>query len=189
MIDESFVDFADDGTQSTLLRDSILRENPHLCVVKSISKSYGVPGLRLGILASADGELIGYLRKNVAIWNINSFAEFYMQIYGKYEKDYERACELFREERAIFARELESIPFLRVIPSAANYFLCELSCGVTSYDLALRLLTDHNILIKDCSHKKGFPKDRQYVRIAIRDRADNRRLTEALLGIGEMPRC
>ncbi len=80
----------------------------------------------------------------------------------------------FREERALFARELENVPFLRVIPSAANYFLCELSGGITSYDLALRLLTDHNILIKDCSRKKGFPSDRQYVRIAIRNRADNR---------------
>ena len=185
VIDESFVDFAEAGVQATLLHDSILRENPHLCVVKSISKSYGVPGLRLGILASADVELIGCLRKNVAIWNINSFAEFYMQIYGKYGNDYERACDLFREERALFARELENVPFLRVIPSAANYFLCELSGGITSYDLALRLLTDHNILIKDCSRKKGFPSDRQYVRIAIRNRADNRCLTEALIKIAE----
>ena len=59
-----------------------------------------MPGLRLGILASADVELIGCLRKNVAIWNINSFAEFYMQIYGKYGNDYERACDLFSARSA-----------------------------------------------------------------------------------------
>ena len=148
--------------------------------MKSISKSYGVPGLRLGVLASADKELIGYLRKDVAIWNINSFAEFYMQIYGKYEKDYARSCDKFREERAIFAKELESVPFLRVIPSQANYFLCELTGRFSSRELALRLLTEHNILIKDCSAKKGFPSDRQYVRIAIRDRHDNSKLVNAL---------
>ncbi len=181
IVDESFVDFADNAADATLLHNGILEKHPTMCVMKSISKSYGVPGLRLGVLASADKELIGYLRKDVAIWNINSFAEFYMQIYGKYEKDYARSCDKFREERAIFAKELESVPFLRVIPSQANYFLCELTGCFSSRELALRLLTEHNILIKDCSAKKGFPSDRQYVRIAIRDRHDNSKLVNALM--------
>lgn len=181
VLDESFVDFSDNGFGNTLLRNDILEQFPTMCVMKSISKSYGVPGLRLGILASANEELINSMKKDVAIWNINSFGEFYMQIYGKYEKDYARACDKFREERVIFEKELNDIPFLRVIPSQANYFLCELTGGITSYDLTLRLLTDFNILIKDCSSKKGFGKDdRQYVRIAIRDRHDNSMLVKAL---------
>lgn len=178
IVDESFVDFADD-TDSTLLSSKLLSSYPTLCVMKSISKSYGVPGLRLGVLASADKELIQTLRKDVAIWNINSFAEFYMQIFNKYEKDYTRSCDLFRAERAEFLAGLRQIPWLRVIPSQANYFLCEVS-GISSADLTLRLLTDYQLLIKDCSSKKGFPADRQYVRIAIRDRADNSRLVRAL---------
>lgn len=180
VIDESFVDFADDAKKLTLLHNDILEAHPSLCVMKSISKSYGVPGLRLGVLATADKELIDWMRKDVGIWNINSFAEFYMQIYGKYEKDYEYSCDRFREERTIFHKELETIPFIRVIPSQANYFLCEVMDGITSYDLTLRLLSDFDILIKDCSSKKGFPKERQYVRIAIRDRHDNHKLVEAL---------
>lgn len=179
VIDESFVDFADCGAEMTLLRNEILRAYPLLSVMKSISKSYGVPGLRLGVLASADSVLIEKIRKDVAIWNINSFAEFYMQIFNKYEKDYVRSCELFRQERDVFFSELSKVPFMRVIPSQANYFLCELS-GITSDELTLRLMTDHNILIKDCSSKKGFPADRQFVRIAIRDRFDNARLVSAL---------
>lgn len=63
-----------------------------MAVVKSISKSYGVPGLRLGVLASADKKLIAWIKKDVSIWNINSIAEFYMQIFGKYEQSYVRAC-------------------------------------------------------------------------------------------------
>ncbi len=182
IIDESFVDFSDNGFDDTLLRNDLLETYPHLCVMKSISKSYGVPGLRLGILASSNEGLIKRMKKDVAIWNINSFGEFYMQIYGKYEKDYARACDKFRAEREIFRKELSGIPFLRVIPSQANYFLCELTGGVSSHDLTLRLLTDHDILIKDCTTKKGFGKDgRQYVRIAIRDRHDNALLTKALL--------
>lgn len=179
IVDESFVDFADDAANLTLLHNDLLRAYPNLCVMKSISKSYGVPGLRLGILASSDQELIGRIRKDVSIWNINSFAEFYMQIFNKYESDYRQSCELFIAERAVFRKELEQIGWLRVIPSQANYFLCELS-GITAAELALNLLEQHNILIKDCSSKKGFPSGRQFVRIAIRDRKDNAKLTAAL---------
>jgi len=181
IVDESFVDFAD-APDSSLLCSRLLRQYPTLCVMKSISKSYGVPGLRLGILASADRGLIEALRKDVAIWNINSFAEFYMQIFNKYEKDYARACSLFRAEREAFRAGLEQIAWLRVIPSQANYFLCELT-GISAADLTLRLLSDHKILIKDCTSKKGFSEESRYVRIAIRDRADNSRLIQALKSI------
>lgn len=183
IIDESFVDFSDGGFDNTLLRNEILETHPTLCVMKSISKSYGVPGLRLGVLASADENLIARIKKDVAIWNINSFAEFYMQIYGKYEKDFARACDKFRQEREIFLKELQEIPFLRVIPSQANYFLCELNGEMTAHELALKLITDYNILIKDCLSKKGFKEGRQYIRIAIRDRHDNHILAEAIKNI------
>ena len=132
--------------------------------MKSISKSYGVPGLRLGVLASSDESLIGRMKKDVAIWNINSFGEYYMQIYGKYENDYAASCDMFRREREIFFAELAKIPYMRVIPSQANYFLCEVTDRFTSSQLTLRLLADFNILIKDCSNKKGFVDGRQYSR-------------------------
>lgn len=148
--------------------------------MKSISKSYGVPGLRLGILASSDKDIISKMKKDVAIWNINSFAEFYLQIYNKYENDYIKSCEKFRKERQTFFNELSLIPYLRVIPSEANYFLCEITDKYTSYELTLKLLSEYNILIKDCSSKKGFPDNKQYIRIAIRNRQDNARLIQAL---------
>lgn len=180
VIDESFVDFSEGGEANTLIKEGILTAHPSLCVVKSISKSYGVPGLRLGVIASGNIQLIERLKKDVAIWNINSFAEFYLQIYGKYEKAYASSCEKFREERRRFAHKLARIDFLRVIPSQANYFLCELTGRFSSYELTLLLLSRFNILIKDCSGKKGFDNERQYVRIAIRDKKDNDRLVEAL---------
>ena len=180
IIDESFVDFSDGGFNNTLLRNELLESHPMMCVMKSISKSYGVPGLRLGVLASGDEDIIARMKKDVAIWNINSFAEFYMQIYGKYEKDYARACDKFRTERDQFFEELMNIPYLRVIPSQANYFLCELTGKLTAHELTLKLMRDYSILIKDCSSKKGFPEGRQYIRIAIRNRIDNRKLTDAL---------
>ena len=180
IIDESFVDFSDGGFDNSLLKNEILETYPWMCVMKSISKSYGVPGLRLGVLASADEDTIIRIKKDVAIWNINSFAEFYMQIYGKYEKDYARACDRFRDERAIFYDELKDVPNLKVFPSEANYFLCELTGKLTAHELTLKLMRNYNILIKDCSSKKGFPEGKQYIRLAIRDRKDNHSLSEAL---------
>lgn len=180
VVDESFVDFSDEGENNTLVVNSVLEHFPHLCVMKSISKSYGVPGLRLGVLASSERKLVDMLKKDVAIWNINSFAEYYMQIYGKYVADYARSCDLFHRERDIFFKELSEVGFLHVYPSQANYFLCEVKDPYTSYSLTLGLLSDFNILIKDCSGKKGFGNGKQYVRIAIRDRKDNEALVKAL---------
>lgn len=184
IIDESFVDFAEgEQTNNTLLHNEILKAHPSLCVMKSISKSYGVPGLRLGVLACGDSRRIDAIKKDVSIWNINSFAEFYMQIYGKYEKDYARSCRKFKEERNLFGAELNAIPFLRVISSQANYFLCEVLPPFDSHNLTLELLSKYNILIKDCSSKKGFPKDKQFIRIAIRDRHDNALIVNALTSL------
>lgn len=171
IVDESFVDFSSEGIANTLLRNDILDDNPHLLVVKSISKSFGVPGLRLGIIASSDIALVGKIRKDLAIWNINSFAEFYMQIFSKYERYYVDACKKFAVERDRFQKELQKIPYLRVIPSQANYFLCEVLPPYDSCKLTEELL-DRNALIKDCSGKTGFD-GKNYVRIAVRDAKDN----------------
>lgn len=179
VVDESFVDFSEDFRNNSLLHNEILQAYPNLAVMKSISKSYGVPGLRLGVLASSDEALINWMKHDVSIWNINSFAEFYMQIFGKYQKDYDRACQKFIAERERFMARLTDIPFLRVIPSQANYFLCQVTERYTSEELTRRLLMDFNILIKDCDNKDGL-KNKNYVRIAVRAPKDNDTLVEAL---------
>ncbi|MDA1472106.1 aminotransferase class I/II-fold pyridoxal phosphate-dependent enzyme [Bacteroides fragilis] len=182
IVDESFVDFAMDGLNSSLLYNELLESYPNLIVMKSISKSYGVPGLRLGVLATSDVELISWMKTNVAIWNINSFAEFYMQIFGKYESDYKMACEKFVAERSRFFKSLQRISFLRVIPSQANYFLCEVTNKYTSSELTRILLCENDILIKDCSTKKAF-NGRSYVRIAVRGKEENDKLVGILLNL------
>lgn len=178
ILDESFVDFTNESFNNTLLRNDILEKYNNLIILKSISKSYGVPGLRLGILASSEPDVIARTKQDIAIWNINSFAEFYMQIYGKYESDYQKACSRFIEERDCLKKQLEAISWLRVIPSQANYFLCEIISNYTATELT-QILLKNNILIKDCSHKTAF-KGKNYIRIAIRDTADNEQLVQTL---------
>ena len=179
VVDESFVDFSDNFTENSLLEDDILENNRNLVVVKSISKSYGVPGLRLGILATADVPLINYIKKDVSIWNINSFAEFYMQIFGKYQSDYTDACNKFIAERRRFEKELLTIPFLEVMPTQANYFFCRIKDKYTAYELTRILLDKFQIMIKDCNNKTTL-NGSNFIRISIRDEHDNNCLISAL---------
>ena len=175
LVDESFVDFSDE-LGATLVTQDILDAHQKLYVMKSISKSFGVPGLRLGILASGNIEVISSLKKDVAIWNINSFAEFYMQIYEKYVKDYDKALKLFRAERTRFQNALAKLEGIRIIPSQANYFMIELKNGQTAEDLTRRLLLNHNLFVKDLSSKTNG----EFLRIAIRNKQDNNKLVTAL---------
>jgi histidinol-phosphate/aromatic aminotransferase/cobyric acid decarboxylase-like protein len=178
IVDESFIDFCDAPEEQTLLTEEILRQYPNLVVIKSISKSFGVPGLRLGIAASADEDLISFLKSDVAIWNINSFAECFLQIFEKYKKDYAKALEQFRLTRKEFVGKLRHVPNLRVLPTQANFVLCEVLGGCRAERLAETLLCGHNILIKDLSGKKGLSGE--YIRLAIRTREENSRLAAAL---------
>lgn len=176
IVDESFCDFSEE-TGNTLIAGGILEAHPNLIVMKSISKSYGVPGLRLGVLASANQPLVASLKKDVAIWNINSFGEFYLQIAEKYQGDYINAMARFRAARSRYLEQLRTIPGLRILPTQANYVMAELTGGVTAKALTRRLLLEHELLIKDLSAKV---RGGQYIRLAIRDDADNQRLVDAL---------
>lgn len=178
LLDESFSDFTSCPEEDSLLKQDILEKYPSMLIMKSISKSYGVPGLRLGVLAGADKNLIASIKKEVSIWNINSFAEFYMQIFGKYESDYHRASESFKKERERFFKKLGEITFLRVIPSQANYFLCEVTDRFTSAELAEKLL-EKDIIISNCGKKKNM-QGRNLIRLAIRNSEDNDQLISEL---------
>ncbi len=178
IVDESFVDFTEGYENNSLLHNEILQQYPTLMVMKSISKSYGVPGLRLGVFASANTDLIAKIKKEVSIWNINSFGEFYLQIYGKYEKDYKLACQKFIAERNHFFKELNQISYLRVIPSQANYFLCEVTGKYTSAELTQKLI-EHDVIISNCGLKQNMD-GKNYIRLAIRNRNDNSHLIDIL---------
>ena len=181
ILDESFSDFAEEEN-SSMLSEEILKQYEKLFIVKSISKSYGVPGLRIGILAGSDTRMIHTLKKEVSIWNMNSMAEFFMQILDKYKADYARSLVQLKEERKRFFGKLQCMDGLKVYPSSANYFMCELVNGMQSNVLAGKLLRE-NILIKDLTGKIG--NGRQFIRIAIRNSEENDKLLEALKKIWE----
>lgn len=169
IFDESFIDFANDSY--TLINDDILSKYPNLIVIKSISKSYGVPGLRLGVLASGNYEYLDIINRNMPVWNINSFAEYFLQIFLIYKKDYVYGCSKIKEERNRFYNELIKISELDVYDSEANYFMIKLNKS-TANEIAEYLLDNNKILIKVLNGKNGFD-DKEYIRIAVKMKEEN----------------
>ena len=134
--------------------------------MKSISKSHGVPGVRLGILATGNCDLVETMKESLSIWNIN-------------KGDYTIALAELRAERSRLFEEINRLPGFRAIPSQANYLLVELGDGITSTTLAQNLLHRDDILIKDLSTKEPFGAG-HYIRVAVRNEADDSRLIAAL---------
>ena len=178
IIDESFVDFAKREDRFTLLNEDLLIQYPNLIVIKSISKSYGVPGLRLGLLATADEQILKDLKDEMQIWNINSFAEYYFQIYQLFAKTYDESCDKIVIEREYLIEQLSKFKSIKVYPSSANYIMVELK-GYDSHKLTIDLLDKNNLIVKDLSTKNKFI-GKNYMRLAVRDRKDNDYLIECL---------
>lgn len=178
IIDESFIDFADKNVKYTLLSSEILEQYQNLVVIKSIGKSYGVPGIRLGILASGNKDLLATIREEMAIWNINSFGEYYLQIATLYTNEYKKSCELISKERTRFFNKLKQIQYIKPYKSQANYIMCKIE-SKDSTELANFLIKNHSILIKDLKNKKGF-EDADFIRLAVKSEEDNNELLNAL---------
>lgn len=180
--DESFADFAGEEVSYSLIDSSLLQKYKNLVVVKSISKSYGIPGFRLGVIASGHTDIIKKVKSYLPIWNINSIGESFLQIIDKYKNDYEIACRKICSERDYLYNELHKIDYLRVIPSYSNYFLCEVTNKYTATELTNVLFNKYELLIKDCTGKIGF-EGKNFVRIAVRNNQDNKYLIQKLMSL------
>ena len=177
IFDESFIDFANPDYRYTLINNEILEKYDNLIVVKSISKSYGIPGIRLGVLATSNEELLKEIKSKIAIWNINSYGEYYLQIANLYKNDYKLACDKIAQERERFISDLRQIEGIKTYDSEANFVLCDLG-KYDSTQTAIELLED-DIFIKDLKTKEAF-KDMNYIRLAVRREEENKKLVKKL---------
>ena len=180
IFDESFIDFSAPDKRYTLIKDEILNTYPNLIVVKSISKSYGVPGIRLGVLATSNTNIIQDIKHKLPVWNINSYGEYFLQIANLYKSDYALACDKIAEERERMTQKLQkALPSkCHVYPSEANFLMLDLG-DINSTELTIKLL-DNNIFIKDLRTKPAF-QNKNFVRLAIRTKEENDRLIQSIV--------
>ena len=180
-VDESFIEFSRAETAASV--ETMVEAHPNLVVIKSMSKVFGIAGLRLGYLLSADREFIDAVRGCLPIWNINGLAEEFLRTVGRYRKEFSESCDMTRAACYELYADLRSLAGIEPIEPDANFVLCRLvGSSVTGPEIARRLYVEHNILIKDCA-AKSMPEADRYLRIASRTLDENHRLVQALAAL------
>jgi histidinol-phosphate/aromatic aminotransferase/cobyric acid decarboxylase-like protein len=180
IIDESFIHFAyeNENLKMNTVQSLVLKYD-NLIIIKSMSKDFGIAGVRCGYVIMKE-ERVKSLLKNGYLWNINSIAEFFFHLYK--DKDFLIEYNLVRKkyisETKKFISELAQLKNFKIIPSKANFALLEIVNGKSSEEIMTTLLFDYGIYVRDCSDKVGLKG--QYIRVASRSREENKKIIEAL---------
>ncbi|MDQ2749051.1 MAG: aminotransferase class I/II-fold pyridoxal phosphate-dependent enzyme [Pseudonocardiales bacterium] len=176
IVDESFSHFTTESRPETVA--GLVAELPGLVVVNSLSKSYGIAGLRLGyaVMAARRAQEL----RGSSLWNLNAFAEWFCTLLA--DPGFQRAYEAVRlryvrDTRELFA-DLGTLAGAKVFPSAANFALVELDRPAA--EVAAALLAQHGIYVRDCADKRGLEHGERFIRVAARNRAENPRIVEGL---------
>ena len=177
IVDESFIDFCEEASLLPALREGDL---DNVIVLKSLSKSLGVPGIRIGYVATRNAEVFQALRAEIPVWNVNSLAENFLEVILKHRSSLTRSYERVKEDRAGFASSLEHVPGVqKVFPSGGNFLLVRLVADPESTDRMVDVLMEqHRVHVKDVSSR--FDDGHGYLRLAVREPDENDRLCELL---------
>lgn len=169
IVDESFGDFCN---QSFI---DLISDYDNLFILKSLSKVFGICGLRLGYMASSN-PYIHEIRSKLPIWNINGFAEAFLRQVTSYKTEFRESIQRIRKERDEFYYDLKSIKGLQVWPPDGNFIFCKVlnKKGLTVTKDLLSL----NIYVKNCGNK--IKNGEQYLRIGCRTRPENKVLYDYL---------
>lgn len=182
IVDESFIEFSRAGRTASVEGD--VEAYPNLAVIKSMSKVFGIPGLRIGYLLTGDSRFAAAVRADLPIWNLNGMAESFLRRVGRYRSEFTASCEKVREDCQQLYRTLREVPGLAPLRPDANFVFCKITApALTGPALVRRLYIEHGILIKDCA-AKTMPEAERYLRIASRTAPENQRLVAALSRLG-----
>jgi threonine-phosphate decarboxylase len=171
IVDEAFIDYC--HTQSVV---SMLRAHPRMIVLRSLTKFYAMPGLRIGYVVGAS-KVVDRLKDRQPPWSVNSVAQevscaiVHDSVYASQSRTF------MKNERSRFMRGLRSLSGLRAYSSAANFLLIKLPAWTCAGEVTDRLAAE-GLLVRDCSTLPGLSA--QMIRVAIRTAKENRRLISAL---------
>ncbi|MGW2489165.1 aminotransferase class I/II-fold pyridoxal phosphate-dependent enzyme [Streptomyces sp. NPDC001606] len=175
VVDESFLEFADAEAEPSVVQDAMLR--PNVIVLRSLGKSVGLPGARLGYLV-ANPALAGRVRAMLPKWNLNSLAEHLVFMLREYGTEYAHALQQIRRDRLEMAGLLAALPGLTVYPSQGNFLFVRLPVGAEGTVVRDRMLAEHRILVRECGDTIGSSS--RFLRLVVRPQADVRRLVSGL---------
>ncbi len=175
VLDEAFIEFVDNFEDLTFIRDASVSGN--LLVIRSLTKSFALPGLRVGYAVGKKG-LIRRLRDLQPAWSVNSFAEAVGREVLNDTNYIEHTKRIIKEEKGFLIKGLKEIKGIEPLQSKANFLFIRITDpGFTSTDIRDMLL-QRSILVRDLSTMSGL--NNRYFRCAVRRRNENRNLLKAL---------
>ena len=174
VVDETFIEFCDE-TVSTL---KWVQDNPHLVVIRSMAKFFGLAGVRLGYGVMHPNSR-ARLKKYQIPWSVNVIAQE-MGITVLEDLDHaQRTRKIVREQRQFLFSKLDDLKNIQVFPSQANFLLFQLTGGHTeaAHQLYMNLMKK-GLLIRNCGNFNGL--DKSYFRIAVRMERENQILVSRI---------
>lgn len=181
IIDESFIDFTNDPDQFSM--EDQIEQYPNITIFKSMSKAYGICGIRIGYLVTTNLKFADAVRQGVHIWNINGFAEEFLRILPDFYAEFIKSCDQVKKDRDKLYENLNSFSQLLVYKPDANFIFCRLpDSGMNAPQLTEKLFINHNMYIKHCQGKTMANADR-FIRIASRTEKENTNLVGAMASI------
>lgn len=182
IVDESFIEFSGQISMINLLEDVALK---NILIIKSLSKSWGVPGLRIGYCYTYNQELLNRIKQATPIWNMNAAAEFFLEIILKHRTDLQKSIHQTIKDRAAFKSKLSKLDIVeKVFPSGANFLLVKLKGEQRVAEKTARILLEtHKIFIKVLDNKF---REGAFIRLAVRLPHENNLLVKCLKKIPQI---
>lgn len=183
ILDESFIHFAfEDEFYSEVTLSKLVDVYKNLYIVKSMSKDFGIAGIRAGYAIMQEVKVEDLL-KNGYLWNSNGLAEHFFRLYGNTEfiNKYQHVRKRYIEETQAFILDIAKVPNVKVYPSSANFVLLELPSNVSAELVTSILLIRYGIYVRNCDDKIGLAGN--FLRIASRGTIENKMIIEALLDL------
>jgi len=174
VIDESFLDFS--GLESAV---TLIPRAKNLVVVKSLGKSLGWHGVRLGY-AATNSQAADLLRSQLPFWNVNGLAAYILKTLSEFKDEFRQSLALAAQDRTYMMDQLKRVPRLGVFSSNANFLYVELPANVPGRKLRDRLLEQYGLMVRECSNKIGSSE--QYLRLAVQTKDAVDLLVQALRG-------
>lgn len=172
IIDEAFIEFTKDYPKHSALE--LIKFYPNLCVVRSLTKFFGIPGLRLGYGVAIE-EAINRIKNYTLSWSVNILADLAGRYVLKDRTFIEDTRDLIALERKLLLKELLEIKWIHPYPTQANFILTKIDVNIETLE---SYLLEKGILVRNCKNFEGLNKS--YIRLAIKDHKSNEKLVKYL---------